>query len=844
MIAKPNYSEMSFSGQAGWVRGSGEVGRRRSTKGIATDSNNIGVGALALSAGSSSHSAIPEEEPNLARWGPRSTPEGRRTDSVNRSTKGKDLRIGVWNVESLGRGDRKEGILKRQLLVVECENRHIDLLVIADARQTGPQVVATGVSQGTEVITSPETGAEWLLMFAGRERVAKRASSAGVGFLLSPTTQLDEHEFHAISARIAVLKTPKLNVVGCYAPTRSTEYPLFLDRLGVAYQKAKDDGHPRVLIAGDLNAQVGDRREGIERVLGPHGVPGLNANGKRLLNWAAKCQLTILNSQFQQKDCRKYTWHRTTSSEETSSASTRRGGEKSLIDLAICPQSQKCYWRKVRAYARHRLSTDHNLVIAVLTDQAVSRTVPTSKGKVREPAFTRIQYEKLSDAEVCAKFQNSLAKRQLLAETLEGKWTEFKKAVVTSATESCGMKTIRTRRKQTPWWTKEVRKAVDEKAGARVAAQANPTVENKRAYNKVSMAVKTAVAEAKEKSWSEFGGFLERSRAESQKIFWSTLRRLRASKGDRCEAVQDGKGNLVSQPGAVAEAFRGYFADLLNPRVNDSHHTGEIEGEIHPVCDSPITLDEVLTAVSKLKNNKAAGEDDIRGEMLKAMDSDGIGKLHQVVSQAWIQGQVPQEWRNATIVPIFKKGSKKLCSNYRGISLLSVPGKVYARVLLDRLKILTDPLIEEAQAGFRMGRGTRDHLFVMSQILEKTYEFDKACHCVFIDPEKAFDRVPRARLKLVLQEAGVQGKLLKAVSGLHEENQCRVRVKGQLSKPFTQKVGVRQGCVLAPALFTLLMQRIIKDSHFEASLGIGDLRISHLLYADDLVIFSQDAAAL
>jgi len=838
----PTHSEMSFSGQVGWDRGTGEASRRPSTKGKATDFNNIEVGASAP-VGSLSRLAVnPEEVPHLDRRGPTSPLDGSRTDAVNRSTCGRELRIGVWNVESLGRGDRSEGILKRKMVVDECEKHHLDVLVLSDTRQTGETPVAPGVTQGSEKITSPKTGGDWLLTFAGRERVAKRATTAGVGFLLSPASQLEEYEFHALTARIAVLKLTDLIIVGCYAPTRSAEYPLFLSKLSEAYNKAKGEGRARVLIAGDLNAQVGDRREGIERVLGPHGVPGLNANGKRLLQWAAKCQTTILNTHFQQRDCRKYTWYRTTSSEATPSA---RGGEKSLIDLTMCPQSQRSCWRKVRAYASHSLSTDHNLVVAVLAGESAYQKTSSLRGKRKENVFTRIHYEKLNDAVVCESFQKALTQQQLLAETLEGKWREFKKAVVTCATKTCGVKTISTRKKQTPWWTKEVRKAVNDKASARAKVQADPTAENKRTYNRVSDAVKMVVADAKEKSWTDFGDFLERSRASSHKVFWSTLRRLRArGKSDGCEAVYDSRDNLVSQPRAVAEAFRGYFAELLNPRVNDSHHTGETLGDSHPVCDSPITLDEVQTAIGKLKKNKSAGEDDIRGEMLQALNPDGVAKLHEIISQAWVQGQVPQDWRNATIVPIFKKGNKKQCSNYRGISLLSVPGKVYARVLLDRLKLITDSLIDEAQAGFRTGRGVRDHLFVMSQILEKCYEFDVTSHFVFIDLEKAFDRVPRARMTTVLREAGVQGKLLQAVSALHEENQCRVRVRGHLSKPFTQKVGVRQGCVLAPALFTLYAQKIISDSHFEGGLGIGDLKISHLLYADDLVILSRNAEAL
>ena len=103
----------------------------------------------------------------------------------------------------------------------------------------------------------------------------------------------------------------------------------------------------------------------------------------------------------------------------------------------------------------------------------------------------------------------------------------------------------------------------------------------------------------------------------------------------------------------------------------------------------------------------------------------------------------PQGLKTAIIVPIHKKGSRLECTNYRGISLLSVVGKVFARVLNDRVKGLTEESVMDEQGGFRSGRGCIDQVFAVKQVIEKMIEKDRVMFMVFIDLEKAYDNVCR-----------------------------------------------------------------------------------------------------
>ena len=85
-------------------------------------------------------------------------------------------------------------------------------------------------------------------------------------------------------------------------------------------------------------------------------------------------------------------------------------------------------------------------------------------------------------------------------------------------------------------------------------------------------------------------------------------------------------------------------------------------------------------------------------------------------------GAVPLDWQTGVVVPLFKKGDRRVCSNYRGITLLSLPGKVYSKVLERRVHRIVEPRIQEEQCGFRPGCGTVDQLYTPCRILEVAWE--------------------------------------------------------------------------------------------------------------------------
>ena len=110
----------------------------------------------------------------------------------------------------------------------------------------------------------------------------------------------------------------------------------------------------------------------------------------------------------------------------------------------------------------------------------------------------------------------------------------------------------------------------------------------------------------------------------------------------------------------------------MNPDKSSTRDTQEVT---HLEEEDVFTAAEVATAIKGIKSGKAAGEDEIRPEMLNALTGEGILWLTRVCQVAWKFGKTPRDWQTGVIIPIFKKGDRKQCTNYRGISLLSYQGK-------------------------------------------------------------------------------------------------------------------------------------------------------------------------
>ena len=172
-----------------------------------------------------------------------------------------------------------------------------------------------------------------------------------------------------------------------------------------------------------------------------------------------------------------------------------------------------------------------------------------------------------------------------------------------------------------------------------------------------------------QKSWEEFSRRLDSNYFLANKVFWQTICRLPGKRSSITYSIKNSDGNILTDENEILSRWREYFEGLLNPVKTSTRDTYEVT---HLGEDDVFTAAEVATAIKGIKSEKAAGEDEIRPEMLKALTGEGILWLTRVCQVEWKLGKTPRDWQTGVIIPIFKKGDRKQCTNYRGISLLIV----------------------------------------------------------------------------------------------------------------------------------------------------------------------------
>ena len=207
--------------------------------------------------------------------------------------------------------------------------------------------------------------------------------------------------------------------------------------------------------------------------------------------------------------------------------------------------------------------------------------------------------------------------------------------------------------------------------------------------------------------------------------------------------VKDKNGTPLTTTNEQQKRWAEHFRELLNrPTSYSPPDIPSAETELPNSCDKPSKA-EVKKAIMTMRSGKAAGPDEIPAEAIKADTETAVNMLYSLFSKIWEREEVPAQWKEGIIIRLPEKGDLRDCSNYRGIMLLSTPGKVLNRVLLERMKEAVDPKLRDQQAGFQRNRSCADQIASLRFIVEQSLEWNSPLYINFIDYEKAFDSVNR-----------------------------------------------------------------------------------------------------
>ena len=298
----------------------------------------------------------------------------------------------------------------------------------------------------------------------------------------------------------------------------------------------------------------------------------------------------------------------------------------------------------------------------------------------------------------------------------------------------------------------------------------------------------------------------------------------------------------------VADEFDAGFASQIEARVTDM----ERESALEPAgaLDSAWTSDELSAALKRLRNGKAPGADHIHSEFLR-YGGEQLERAMLILFNEVLRCEYwPHRWRLGLICPIYKRaGDECDLDNYRPITLLSVVSKLFETLLNTRLMDWSEAnrVLSDEQGGFRTKRGCADQLFVLKEVWCSRRERKQATLAAFLDVKSAYDRVWRTGLWHQLFTCGVRGRAWRMLRAMYAGMERSALVDGQRTSPFPVDVGVSQGSVLSPFLYSVFIDGLVCRLKADATLGVelspGE-RLVGLLYADDIVLLAPDPTVL
>ena len=272
-----------------------------------------------------------------------------------------------------------------------------------------------------------------------------------------------------------------------------------------------------------------------------------------------------------------------------------------------------------------------------------------------------------------------------------------------------------------------------------------------------------------------------------------------------------------------------------------------LNGATNTKATENFTMEEMKTAIKKLKKNKSTGPDRIPAEMLKESPEAILPLLLKITNKIKVTCYYPEEWAKGITSLILKEGSDEDPNNYRAITVANAMSKVLAIMINERLisKIEKEKLIGPQQIGFKKKARTADHLFVLKNCIDNYLSRGKKLYTCFVDFQKAYDNVWRTGMYYKLIKQGIEVNTVKLIKSMYDKTNQVLKINNQITDPFKTYKGVRQGCVISTCLFNLFINDLpdIFDNECKP-IKLGNSNLSCLMYADDIVIMSESKDGL
>ena len=348
---------------------------------------------------------------------------------------------------------------------------------------------------------------------------------------------------------------------------------------------------------------------------------------------------------------------------------------------------------------------------------------------------------------------------------------------------------------------------------------------------------------------------LTEDQSQYQQGMWQTARQQKKGfQGRKRHLVVDNKPVPWSQ---THKAFRDHLQNTQWKRPEDNGTAHEVLDAKRQLRDSisdhtSFSLEDLQGAINKMKKRKAPGPDTAINELFMLLDDHNSLILLDFYNRIWERGEVPNSWKEAIVVSIYKgKGTDTDPSNYRPISLLNSIYKLFAAMLQHRLATQHETHLRTTQYGFRASRGTIHPLFILRRAMEWSEMTNNPLYFLFLDWKQAFDSIDHNSMLIALKRFGVSTRALNIIQSLYTDPTFfTTGLDGEPAKG-TVGSGIRQGCPLSPYLFVMVLSVIFEDLDWDLlsrnvptnSWSVGK-PVYDLEYADDTLMFGMTTTQL
>ena len=729
-------------------------------------------------------------------------------------TEKKIVDIATWNVQRMSVGTYN----RRKLRAVAdfSSKQDWDTVLLSEVLATGSGTIWLGEGDKQIAVTYTEKAA---ILLRGN----------------ALTSWCQQGQKTKISKRTISVKTMGFSLT-------STYLPVWNGRNEEEIEQAKEDLKDHVnwskkdeilVIGGDFNAHVG-RNEDREGVCGIFGIRTTNRQGAELLSWCEDNNLCYVNSYYKHK--RRGTWF------------NNALGRWYELDGFIMRNDQ-----------RHNLVRKvHTVLESSLSDHKPKRIkiIPKIKPKSykRQKNIPRVQWEKLRIEEHALTYRQKVEEKLEQIEREERQrtdgvgWDEIAKVTVEAATETCG---VAEKQILNPWMIGRDEEITRMRARITAAVQQRNQLtasireagdrDEKERLERERQPIREELKEARKD--------LKKKSADWEKDWWDEILNDCKNAGERGDQgtvykhlKQLGTRGITKAPETTnisTEQFKKHFQDISKDRfenspedveeiinlIEDISNTDEAKNYAE-ILDATPTREEILTQM-KFMRESAPGKDGVRLIYLMNGGPELIEKLITMIQEMWEKGQ--EFWEDSLkvgqVIPLFKKGDRNNVNNFRGVCLLAMGSRVTARIAADRLRIWAETmkLLDDDQAGFRKKRSTADVTQIMVRIQEDSSDLFKRAEKAqenipdgekpaarLLDLRKAYPRVNKPALWMILKKYGIGDKFLRVLKDLHESTEYRIKSRTGESEPWIPERGLREGCPSSPPLFNIFHQAVMR----------------------------------